>query len=122
MSIVAKKKEGYFGIVKGSPEKIQELSLPSTLPLDYVDVLESYAKKGFRIIGLGVKKLDITLSQEVAAIEREDIEGGLTFLGFLIMQNKLKPITASVIKELNDCEVRTIMATGDNILTAISVA
>ena len=38
------------------------------------------------------------------------------------MQNKLKPQTCGVINTLNECEVRTIMATGDNVLTAISVA
>lgn len=38
------------------------------------------------------------------------------------MQNKLKPVTNEIIKDLNDCEIRTIMATGDNMLTAISVA
>ncbi len=50
------------------------------------------------------------------------METGLDFLGFLIMQNKLKPVTTKVIKELNEANIRTIMATGDNVLTAISVA
>ena len=38
------------------------------------------------------------------------------------MENKLKPATSQVISTLNDCNVRQIMATGDNVLTAISVA
>lgn len=37
------------------------------------------------------------------------------------MQNKLKPVTVSVIETLNEANIRTIMATGDNVLTAISV-
>lgn len=37
------------------------------------------------------------------------------------MQNKLKPTTTATIKTLNEANVRTIMATGDNVLTAISV-
>ena len=37
------------------------------------------------------------------------------------MQNKLKPVTTGVISTLNDANIRTIMATGDNVLTAISV-
>ena len=45
----------------------------------------------------------------------------MQFLGFLIMQNKLKPVTVSVIETLNEANIRTIMATGDNVLTAISV-
>ena len=38
------------------------------------------------------------------------------------MENKLKEQTTPSIKTLNDCGIRTIMATGDNTLTAISVA
>lgn len=37
------------------------------------------------------------------------------------MENKLKEATRGVISTLNDCKIRTIMATGDNTLTAISV-
>jgi cation-transporting P-type ATPase 13A2 len=37
------------------------------------------------------------------------------------MQNKLKPATSGVIEVLNEAKIRTIMATGDNVLTAISV-
>lgn len=49
------------------------------------------------------------------------MESELHFLGFLVMQNKLKPVTTTVIKQLNEANIRTIMATGDNVLTAISV-
>ena len=49
------------------------------------------------------------------------MESDLQFLGFLVMQNKLKPVTTTVIKQLNEANIRTIMATGDNVLTAISV-
>ena len=38
------------------------------------------------------------------------------------MENKLKEVTSETISTLNKCNVRTIMATGDNTLTAISVA
>ena len=37
------------------------------------------------------------------------------------MQNKLKPVTIGVIDTLNRANIRTLMATGDNVLTAISV-
>jgi magnesium-transporting ATPase (P-type) len=37
------------------------------------------------------------------------------------MENKLKEQTIKTIQTLNSCNIRTIMATGDNMLTAISV-
>ena len=50
------------------------------------------------------------------------MEFDLIFLGLVVLENKLKPETQDVIKTLNECKIRTIMATGDNVLTAISVA
>ena len=38
------------------------------------------------------------------------------------MENRLKPETCEVISRLKDAYIRTIMCTGDNILTALSVA
>ena len=59
--------------------------------------------------------------KEIQTAKRDDVENDLTFLGLLIMQNKLKTVTASAISELNKANIRTIMATGDNMLTALSV-
>ncbi|ELA47791.2 HAD ATPase, P-type, family IC [Vavraia culicis subsp. floridensis] len=49
-------------------------------------------------------------------------EQSLTFLGFIIFANKLKPATIPVIHNLKLADITCLMATGDNILTAISVA
>lgn len=46
----------------------------------------------------------------------------MVFLGLIVMENKLKEATTEVIRTLHQCNVRTIMATGDNVLTAVSVA
>lgn len=55
-------------------------------------------------------------------MERDEVESGLEFLGFIIFENKLKPATAGTIEELGQAGIRQVMCTGDNILTAISVA
>ena len=55
-------------------------------------------------------------------MERKDAESGLDFIGFIIFENKLKPSTAGVLDELTEAGIRKVMCTGDNILTAISVA
>lgn len=53
---------------------------------------------------------------------RHDTESELDFVGFIIFENKLKPTTAGVLKELKMSNIGSVMVTGDNILTAISVA
>ena len=75
------------------------------------------------MIALGTKPLEeVTNYRKAMVVERDVVESNLTFLGLLVMENKLKPETVGVIDTLQSCNVKTIMATGDNVLTAISVA
>jgi len=55
-------------------------------------------------------------------IDSFQIEKDLIFCGFLVMQNRLKDATKSVISELRAADIRNVMVTGDNMLTALSVA
>ena len=107
--------------VKGSPERIRELCIPETLPGNFEEVLEKYTECGYRVLALAARPMPNLSYLKSQKITREEAECNLTFLGFLIMQNKLKPVTVSVIETLNQANIRTIMATGDNVLTAISV-
>lgn len=59
---------------------------------------------------------------KVQKLSRADAESNLEFVGFIVFENKLKPTTSRVISELNHAGIRNVMCTGDNILTAISVA
>ena len=75
------------------------------------------------MIALATRCLDEGMTYlNCQSLGRDIFEQRLTFLGFLVMENKLKQATNETIKTLNECNVRTIMATGDNTLTAISVA
>lgn len=108
---------------KGSPEMIATLCRPETIPTDFNEKLNYYAQQGYRIIAMAYKSLDRKLTYpKVQRISRDKVESELEFLGFVILENRLKPDSEKVIKILNDANIRTVMVTGDNILTAISVA
>ncbi|XP_035227612.1 probable cation-transporting ATPase 13A3 [Stegodyphus dumicola] len=108
---------------KGAPEKISSLCLSETVPETFPELLKDYALQGYRVIALAYRKLDPKLSWHHAQkIKRDQVEKDLTFLGLLIMQNTLKPETTPVIKVLQDAKIRCVMVTGDNIMTAMSVA
>ena len=68
-------------------------------------------KNGYRVLGCASRSLKISFRQ-IDKIERSEIECNLTFLGFLIMENKLKPITSEIIYNLQQANIRTIMVTG----------
>lgn len=53
---------------------------------------------------------------------REQAESGLRFLGLIIFENKIKPGTAPAIQALRSAHLACRMITGDNPLTAVSVA
>lgn len=94
----------------------------TTVPSDYEERLAYYTHQGYRVIGCAtrhLKKLSWVKAQKMA---RQDVESDLHFIGFIIFENKLKPTTAGVLKELSDSNIGSVMVTGDNILTAISVA
>ncbi|XP_022237034.1 probable cation-transporting ATPase 13A3, partial [Limulus polyphemus] len=96
------------------PEKIASLCLKNTLPINFNDLLKDYTLQGFRIIALAWRALDRELTwHHVQELKRDQIEIDLTFLGLLVMQNKLKPETIPVIQILHKAEIRTMMATGN---------
>ena len=55
-------------------------------------------------------------------MKREQAESGLRFLGLIIFENKLKPGTTPAIQALRAAHLVCRMITGDNPLTAVSVA
>lgn len=107
---------------KGSPEMILSLSKAESIPPDFAAVLQEYTSEGYRVIAIAHKSLNRLPYAKVQRINREAAESDLTFLALIIMENRLKPETSPVIAELNTACIKTVMVTGDNILTALSVA
>ena len=93
-----------------------------TVPTDMSAVLEEYTQEGYRVLALAYKGLPRVSYVKVQRLCREEVESGLTFLGLIVMENRLKPETTGIISQLRNANIRTIMVTGDNMLTALSVA
>uniref|UniRef100_A0A3Q3K787 Polyamine-transporting ATPase 13A3 n=1 Tax=Monopterus albus TaxID=43700 RepID=A0A3Q3K787_MONAL len=109
--------------MKGAPEVVASLCKKETVPENFAEVLEGYTKMGFRVISLAHRRLESKLNwHKVQNISRDHIETNMEFLGLIVMQNKLKAETPGVLQELRRANIRTVMVTGDNMLTAISVA
>lgn len=108
--------------VKGAPECMREICRPESFPTDYEELLAQYTHKGYRVIGCAAKHIKKLSWVKAQKMKRHDVESDLEFVGFIIFENKLKPTTAVVLEELRESNIGTVMVTGDNILTAISVA
>ncbi|UYV83809.1 ATP13A3 [Cordylochernes scorpioides] len=114
--------EPYFHVfTKGAPEMIESLCRPETVPLDFEEVLEGHARQGFRILAIASRRLD-TDWEEALNMSRESLEKDMNLEGLLVLQNPLKPETAPALNILKEANIRSIMVTGDNMLTALTVA
>lgn len=122
MSVIIKSNDQFSVLTKGAPEVIKEICNPKSFPSNFEELLYHYTHNGYRVIACAGKKLKKNTWLYSQKITREEAESGLDFLGFIVFENRLKPSTTGVLKQLSDANLRTVMCTGDNLLTAVSVA
>lgn len=106
---------------KGSPEVMQTLCRPETIPQDYAAVLSYFAHQGYRVIAIGQRKVS-----NVPRLDKNDLrahlEQQLDFLGLIVLENKLKPESKPTLQQLHDAAVRVVMVTGDHPATGCTVS
>ncbi|CAJ1055363.1 cation-transporting ATPase 13A2 isoform X1 [Xyrichtys novacula] len=109
-----------LAFIKGSPEMVASLCRAETVPGKFSSKLRNFSSEGLRVLALGYKSL--AEDTDLKTIERGEVEKDMQFLGFLILKNLVKPESPEVINTLRLANIRSIMVTGDNILTAVNVA
>lgn len=116
MSVAVSGPSGLCVLTKGAPEVMRDICRKDSFPRGFDDLLHEYTHRGYRVIACASRKVG-----DLSDFNRELLETDLDFAGFIVFENKLKPSSKSVIQELDEANIRTIMCTGDNVLTAISV-
>ncbi|MBQ8267275.1 MAG: HAD-IC family P-type ATPase, partial [Clostridia bacterium] len=104
-------------IVKGAPEIV----LPKCSLAEKDKVLglcNTLAEKSYRVLCVALKPLD----EVPANPDAETIETNLTFVGLICLNDPPQSDTVEAINACNIAGIRTIMITGDNILTAKAIA
>lgn len=64
MSVIVKRNDKLCVHVKGSPEKLRELCIQSTVPKSFHKILDHYSKMGFRVLACGSKVIENECSRE----------------------------------------------------------
>jgi cation-transporting ATPase 13A3/4/5 len=108
--------------VKGAPEVIMQLCRPSTVPSDFNAVLEAYTQAGLRVLACATKLLPNLKPSDLKSLQLQDLEAEVDFLGLIVLENRLKPETMQSLEDLRAADINVLMATGDNLLTAVAVA
>lgn len=109
-----------FSAVKGAPETIRERL--ANVPENYDEIYKSFTRSGSRVLALASKDLPKLNHHQIDNLDRDEVETGLEFNGFLVFHCPLKNDAIETIAMLNESAHRCVMITGDNPLTAVHVA
>ncbi len=105
-----------YVFVRGAPENILELSNePNKVKIE--KGIEDFAKKGYRVIGFGYKILTLDKVND-----RKELEKDIKFLGFAGIYDPPRIEAAEAIKSAREAGILTVMVTGDNEFTALTIA
>uniref|UniRef100_A0A8C5DSK0 P-type ATPase A domain-containing protein n=1 Tax=Gouania willdenowi TaxID=441366 RepID=A0A8C5DSK0_GOUWI len=109
-----------FAFIKGAPETVAGLCRPETVPPQFSSQLRHFSSEGLRVLAVAYKPLDV--NSVCLSVLREEVEEDMQFLGLLMMKNLVKQESPKVMDILRVASIRSVMVTGDNILTAVNVA
>ncbi len=106
-----------FAIVKGAPEIVVTkcIEIDGTAALKVNDLL---AEDALKVIAVGYKELS-----EVPAIPSTvELENDLTFAGFIGFETKISFNAVETVRALESANIRSVLITGDNLITAKAIA
>lgn len=117
ITIVFKKNGKKYVLVRGAPEQILEKSRTNKEEKKQIlDLLDEYAKDGLRVIGFGSK------IENHDGRDRTHMENNLEFLGLLGIYDPPREDVKAAVKNAKKAGIQTVMVTGDNELTALTIA
>ncbi len=117
MTVFVKHEGKVLSITKGGPDVI--FSRCKDLDLDEVTkVNEAMSNEALRVLALGIRYWQ----EEPGEITSELVENNLTFIGMVGMIDPPRQEAKQAIAEAKKAGVRTIMITGDHVITASAIA
>ncbi len=114
MTVVVKYKDKLYSITKGAPDVIFDRAYDESE--DAVKMNKAMADRALRVLGVCVKEID-----EIPK-NLDELEHGLHFIGLIGMIDPARPEVKKAIEEAKKAGIRTIMITGDHVLTAAAIA
>jgi Ca2+-transporting ATPase len=118
----------YVAITKGAPDRLIEWSANEQRPRDMVDLsasrrgdwqqrVDAMANDGLRVLGIAWRPLEELPDQITPEIER-----GLALIGLIGILDPARPEAKVAVRRAREAGIRTIMITGDHVLTAEAIA
>lgn len=116
MTTVIKVKDKYIAITKGAPDKVIGLTINNEKEKENaLKANTQMANDALRVLALATKTFD---KMPVA----EDLEFDMNFVGLVGMIDPARPEVKDAIKVATKAGIKTVMITGDHIVTASAIA
>lgn len=116
MTVVVKLDGKYVSITKGAPDIMLNRITNTEVLAGVQEGIVSMSERALRCLALGIKVFD-----EMPQIN-DDLEHDLELIGLVGMIDPPRPEVIEAIRVAHIAGVRTIMITGDNIITASAIA
>jgi len=117
MTTLHRTEDGYIAVTKGAFDRIPVKWDPD-LHKKATQIHDSYAKKALRVIAVSIKKYDTKPTD----LSIEELESNHEFRGMVGMIDPPRPESADAVCEARDAGIKTVMITGDHIVTAAAIA
>lgn len=114
MSVVIKTKDGFLSITKGAPDVVFSISDASK---EMIEVNNNMASRALRVLAVAVKTF-----KEIPLSDTNFIEKDLHFIGLIGMIDPAREEVKPAIEIAKKAGVKTIMITGDHVITAKAIA
>ncbi|MBE6138005.1 MAG: calcium-translocating P-type ATPase, PMCA-type [Erysipelotrichaceae bacterium] len=116
MTTVIKDGKKYIAITKGAPDRVINLSVNGEdIKKKALEANKEMAMNALRVLALGVKEF-------TKMPTAEDLEYDLTFVGLVGMIDPARPEVKDSIRVATAAGIKTVMITGDHIVTASAIA
>ena len=116
MTTVIKVDEKYVAITKGAPDKVINLSInPESEKEAALNANKEMATNALRVLALATKEFNKLPTAE-------ELEYDMNFVGLVGMIDPARPEVKESIKVATKAGIKTVMITGDHIVTACAIA
>jgi len=117
MTTVHQTPEGFIAVTKGAFDRIPVDWTPELLK-KATEIHDSFAEKALRVIAISTKKYD----KMPEDLSMEALECGQNFRGLVGMIDPPRPESADAVAMAKEAGIKTVMITGDHIVTAKAIA
>jgi ATPase, P-type (transporting), HAD superfamily, subfamily IC len=117
MTTIHKTSDGYLQITKGAFDRLP-VKAAEAFDGKAVSVHDAFAQKALRVITVGIR-LWAEMPEDLSP---ENLEMDLEFVGMIGMIDPPRPESKEAVRVAKEAGIKTVMITGDHILTAKAIA